>query len=235
LLPIIALLLIPSISSASMRTVKRVKRDKPVVLKKLNMDAERTTVLKGEVNEETVTPVVRDITEFDKINNKDIFLILNSPGGSVSDGISVIRAIESVKSRVICVVDVEAYSMAAIIGAHCSLLYMHKSASIMFHEAAFRIQGQETQVQSRVTFILKALEDMHKSTASALGVPFPEYRLKIMKEWWMVADEANKLGVSDGTLEELLYDYEPPPPNNDFNILPLPGRAPYRFEIFMER
>ena len=207
---VVSLLLIPSFSFAAGRIGKRVKPTKVTVIKSLKMNPERTVVLRGDIDDVSVPPVISQMVDMEEESKDEIFLILNSPGGSVTDGVALITAILSIKSPVICVIDTEAYSMAAIIASYCRKVYIHKNASLMFHEASFGIKGSESIVKSRMEFITNYLESIHKQTAEVLNMPLEEYKAKLIKEWWLDSKQAVLSGVADVVLEELVYKYDPP-------------------------
>lgn len=214
--------LIPSLVFASPRTGTRTKKDKAKVYQRVKLNPDRTVVLRGPIDPTTVLPVVDEIRMLDEEMKSDIFLIIRSGGGRVDSGLDVIATIEAVDSRVICVIDTEAYSMAALIATRCNRLYIHRFASMMFHEASFGLGGNESLVKSRIEFILSSLEDLHIDTAKVLNMPLEEYKDKIRKEWWMKAFDSVKEGVADGVIIDLLYDWTPPPPPPPF-IFPLSG------------
>lgn len=197
--------------NADADTVVQPKVEKPVkIYDHLNIDESRMLVLKGEVGEETTTPLIKKITELDEENNKPIYLIINSPGGSVVDGFALANAMDSAKSSIICAVDTEAYSMAAILVTFCDQAYIHRFATMMFHEASFGIRGSESTVSTRIEFILNYLNELHVHVAKNLGITTKDYRAKIKKEWWMTATQAAKQGLVTGIINNLKYKYEEP-------------------------
>jgi len=205
---VVSILLVPTIGFAMGRTGKRVKTTKIPLIQSVKLDPERTVVLRGAIDSVSGPSIVAQLTSLDAINDDNIFLIINSPGGSVYDGRSIITTIRSIKSPVICVIDSEAYSMAAVIAAHCNKLYIHKSASIMYHEASFSFSGTESIVKSRVDFLLKYLEDFHRETSETLNLSLNEFKTKMIKEWWMNTNQSVMAGVADVVIEKLVYNFD---------------------------
>ena len=204
--------------------VTKAHLNKPTKAKtfKLNVDNNRTVILRGPVREDNVRAIIDQMNDFSLKGNQDIFMIIDSPGGSVVDGFELIDAIRALKvnkgTRVICAVEAEAYSMAALIALFCNQTYMHKHANIMFHQAAFGVQGLANQVFSRVLFMHGYLQRLHQDIATQMGIKVEEYNDLIEDEWWMGAETAASLGIVDGVLDTLFYTAKPPQ-TNDFSIL----------------
>jgi ATP-dependent Clp protease, protease subunit len=174
---------------------------------KVNIDPERLTILKGPIDMNSSHNLVEDLRELD-LNDpkKPIYLVIDSPGGLVRGGEDIIEEMQSLDSPLICIIDRAAYSMAAIISTYCPTLYVYKFATIMFHEASYGIDGNETNIKVRQAAIQKDLNQLHADVAKNLGLSLKDYKAKIHDEWWMVADEAVKMGFATAVLDKLKYD-----------------------------
>lgn len=205
-----------TISALSLAQLPNAEADRKLAIKVINrikINEQRMLVLKGEVLPSTIDPLIEKLNDLDSISNEDIFLIINSPGGSVSDGMNLIRAMKSARSKIVCAIDTKAYSMAAIIATYCSKTYIHKYAAMMFHRATYVIQGHPEEVTSRVKFVNRYFDLLHAEIATNLHISKEEYNLRITNEWWLTAIDAAEFGIASAILNELKYTYIAPPPN----------------------
>lgn len=117
----------------------------------LEIDPDRFIKLQGEVNEKTIS-VASEIEKLYSDNDDNIYLLLNSPGGSVLYGNIVIAAIEQAKSRgieVICLSTAYAHSMAFNIMLECSKAVVLKSTSLVFHPVRIKMIGTAKDLMQR--------------------------------------------------------------------------------------
>lgn len=109
----------------------------------ITLDSKRTINLIGEVGPATI-PQAQKLLQLSETAG-DIFVLINSPGGSVAAGEVFVQAIEVAKYRgvtVKCVVPIYAASMAFVIYSHCSERYAFPAAKLLFHPAATFYQGR---------------------------------------------------------------------------------------------
>jgi len=190
---------------ASDSTKINLNKQRKVKYVKLNINNNRIVALKGPVRYGNIQSLINKIKEMNEKNNKNIFMIINSPGGSVADGLELIGVMESVKSKIYCVIETEAYSMAAIISLFCHKTYIHKYATMMFHEANLSLDESYTKFFSRAEFLKRYLKMVDKSISKQMGVSTKSYRHMSLPEWWLTAREAARYGVVDGVLNKLNY------------------------------
>lgn len=178
----------------------------------VNYNPERLVVLRGEVDDSTARPVIDRITKLDRLNpTAPVYLIINTPGGSVTSGAEIIQVMQSTTVPITCMIETEAFSMGALIAAYCDKVYIHKFAMMMFHEAQYGVQGSETMIKTRVAATQKFLDQIFADVALQLGLTLPEFRKLIKNELWLSANESVSMGLADAIIEELKYEYTPPP------------------------
>lgn len=108
---------------------------------------EQVIVLLGEIGENAANVVTEIVTK--SANKKPIWLLINSPGGSVLDGALIISAMEAAGVPVNTVCLQLCASMAAIIHQHGTKRYMLDRSLLMFHDAAGGFQGDMRHVQAQ--------------------------------------------------------------------------------------
>ena len=193
------------------------KKLKPIKIEALELDSKRTMVLKGVVEEGLISGLIQQFQKMVKEDKKDVFLVIDTPGGSITDGIKFINMMKSAKLKhkvnTICVIENEAYSMGAVISAYCHKTYMHRFGSLMWHEAAYGVQGMAYHIPKRLKFTEKYLELFDKDIAKQLGMTHKEYLEFQNLEHWLTSEEAVEQGFADAIVESFYYDAEPPAVN----------------------
>lgn len=213
-LVVTALTLMLGVSAfASDSTKVDFSKKRPVKTINLVLPSDRTVVLRGAFTAESVGSVMAKMKEMAATKKDAIYLVINSPGGSVLDGFELIDLIQSLKKgqgiKTTCIVQTEAYSMGALTALYCDKTYMQKHSSIMFHEAAYGVQGSVTQVNQRVEFISKYFDELNQDIADQMGTTKAIYTSLLTPEYWKTANDAAELGIVDGIVDQLYYTVEP--------------------------
>lgn len=211
------------ITSASAHNFGPWSPEKKAVVKHyrdIKIDTSRLVILRGMVREDRTVPIVQDMIRMEKANNrKPIYLILRTSGGYVVHGNDLINAMESIKAPIICIIDQKAYSMGAVISSFCDKVYMHKRASLMFHESWYGKEGYTSQMESFAKFLQRQSveEDMDlyhkiifrmKRKGVTPIITFEQYIYMTKVEWWLTPVQAMESGLIDGVLNNLKYEWE---------------------------
>lgn len=127
-----------------------------------------------------------------------IYIVLNSPGGSISAGESFIRYAKSFKN--IETVTIFAASMAhAIVQALPGKRYAVEDAILMAHRAKVSLSGQinDGELESRLRMIKAMVTSMEIRNANRIGVSLLTYKSKVVNEWWTYGEESVKQNIVD--------------------------------------
>jgi len=130
---------------------------------------------------------------------KDIFLYVNSPGGSVSAGLGIVDTMNHIKPDVSTVCVGMAASMGSIIlsqGAQ-GKRYALPNAEIMIHQPWGGAQGQASDIEITARHILKTRDRLNKMLAKATGKPLAQIEKDADRDFFMDALEAKKYGLID--------------------------------------
>ena len=129
---------------------------------------ERIVFLSGEVDDVTATSLVAQLLFLESEDpNKDIYLYINSPGGSVTAGMAIYDTMNYIKCDVSTICTGMAASMGAFLlaggtkGKRCSL----PNSEIMIHQPLGASQGQATDMQIAAEHILRTKEKLNKILA----------------------------------------------------------------------
>ncbi len=132
-------------------------------------------------------------------SKKDIYLYINSPGGSVSAGLGLIDTMNHIKPDVATVVVGMAASMASIVLAEGAKgkRYTLPNAEVMVHQPWGGAQGQASDIEITARHIIKTRERLNKILAKATGKPLKQIEKDVDRDFFMNAEEAKKYGIID--------------------------------------
>lgn len=95
---------------------------------------------------EAAADVVKALNEA----TEDVTLVINSPGGSVLEGLQVVNAIRNCKQKVTAKVEVMACSMGGVIALACNQLIMHKDDLLMLHNCMSCVEGNKEDLANEI-------------------------------------------------------------------------------------
>lgn len=137
------------------------------------------------------------ISELREVTARKINLRVNSPGGSVFDGITIANAIRSHPAHVTTYVDGLAASIASVIALAGNRVVMQPSSQMMIHDAAGGCFGNATEMQQMATLLDKQSDNIANAYAARAGGTSAEWREVMRAETWYLADEAVTAGLAD--------------------------------------
>jgi len=130
---------------------------------------------------------------------KDIFLYINSPGGSVTAGLSIIDTMHHIKPPVATVCVGMAASMGSLIlsqGAK-GKRYVLPNAEVMIHQPSGGAYGQASDIDITAKHILKTRDKLNKMLAKATGQKLTKIEQDVDRDFFMDAEEALNYGIVD--------------------------------------
>jgi ATP-dependent Clp protease protease subunit len=161
---------------------------------------ERVIFLVGPVNDQTANLVVAQLLFLESENpDKDISLYINSPGGSVSAGLSIFDTMQFIKPDVSTLCMGLAASMGAFLlaaGAKGKRFALPNSR-IMIHQPSGGAQGQATDIEIQAREILKLRERLNQILAERTGQPFDKIKADSERDYFMSSDESRDYGLID--------------------------------------
>ncbi len=134
---------------------------------------------------------------------KDIFMYVNSPGGSVSAGLGIVDTMNHIKPDVATVCVGLAASMGSIIlsqGAKGKRSIL-PNAEVMIHQPWGGTQGQASDIEITARHILRTRELLNKMLAKASGKPLAQIEKDTDRDFFMTSEEAKKYGLVDTILK----------------------------------
>ncbi len=161
---------------------------------------ERIVFLVGPVNDMTANLVVAQMLFLESENpDKDIFLYINSPGGSVSAGLSIFDTMNFIKPDVSTLCMGMAASMGSFLlmaGAKGKRIAL-PNAKIMIHQPSGGAQGQATDIEITAREILKTREQLNRLYADRTGQTYEKIANDMERDYYMSPEEAKTYGLID--------------------------------------
>ena len=161
---------------------------------------ERIIFLVGPVNDATANLVVAQMLFLESENpDKDISLYINSPGGSVSAGLSIFDTMNFIKPDVSTLCMGMAASMGSFLlmaGAKGKRISL-PNAKIMIHQPSGGAQGQATDIEITAREILKTREQLNRIYADRTGQAMSKIEADMERDFYMSPDEAKTYGLID--------------------------------------
>ncbi len=130
---------------------------------------------------------------------KDIFLYINSPGGSVTAGLSIIDTMHHIKPDVATVCVGMAASMGSLIlsqGAK-GKRFILPNAEVMIHQPSGGAYGQASDIDITAKHILRTRDRLNKMLSKATGQKLTKIQQDVDRDFFMDADEAKEYGIVD--------------------------------------
>ncbi|AUI85693.1 ATP-dependent Clp endopeptidase, proteolytic subunit ClpP [Vibrio azureus] len=164
---------------------------------------ERVIFLTGQVEDHMANLVVAQLLFLESENpDKDIFLYINSPGGSVTAGMSIYDTMQFIKPNVSTVCMGQACSMGAFLlaGGAPGKRYVLPNSRVMIHQPLGGFQGQASDIQIHAQEILTIKQKLNKLLAEHCGQPLDTIERDTDRDNFMSADQAVEYGIVDAVL-----------------------------------
>ncbi len=166
---------------------------------------ERVIFLVGPVNDQSANVVVAQLLFLESENpDKDISLYINSPGGSVSSGLSVFDTMNFIKPDVSTLCMGIAASMGAFLlaaGAKGKRFALPNSR-VMIHQPSGGAQGQATDIEIQAREILKLRESLNQILAERTSQPIEKIRADSERDYFLSAQESKDYGLIDQVISK---------------------------------
>ena len=164
---------------------------------------DRIIFLGEEVNDVTASLVVAQLLYLEAEDPaKDIQLYINSPGGSVSAGMSIYDTMQYIKCDVSTICLGMAASMGAFLlaGGAKGKRFALPNSTIMIHQPSGGAQGQATEIQIVADHIAKTKKMLNELLAANTGQPLEVVERDTDRDNYMTAEEARAYGLIDGVV-----------------------------------
>lgn len=134
--------------------------------------------------------------------DKDIHLYINSPGGSVSAGLSVYDTMQFVKPDISTICTGQAASMGAVLlaGGKEGKRFCLPHSRIMIHQPIAGFQGQASDIDIHAREVLQTRDRLNAILAKHTGQPLERIQKDTDRDYFMSGDDSVKYGLIDSVL-----------------------------------
>ncbi|AKC64047.1 MULTISPECIES: ATP-dependent Clp endopeptidase proteolytic subunit ClpP [Clostridium] len=166
---------------------------------------DRIIMLSEEVNDTTASLIVAQLLFLEAEDpDKDIYLYINSPGGSITSGMAIYDTMQYIKPDVstICV------GMAASMGAFLLAAgakgkrYALPNSEVMIHQPLGGFRGQATDIGIHAERILKMKKKLNTILSDRTGNPLEQVELDTERDHFLSAEEAKEYGLIDEVIDK---------------------------------
>ena len=167
---------------------------------------DRIIFLTGEIDDEMANTIVAQLLYLESEDpDKDIFLYINSPGGVITSGLSIIDTMKYIKSDVSTICVGQAASMAALILAcgEKGKRYTLPHSRIMIHQPLGGARGQATDIAIEAKEILRLREIADELLAEATGQSKEKIHEDTERDNYMEAQESLDYGLVDDIIKKI--------------------------------
>ena len=133
---------------------------------------------------------------------KDIFIYINSPGGSVTAGLAIYDTIQYIKPKISTICMGQAASMGALLLAsgEKGKRFALPHSSILIHQPMGGVKGQATEISIHAKEILRLREELNGILAKHSGQSVDKIQLDTERDFFMSGEEAVKYGIVDAVM-----------------------------------
>ena len=163
----------------------------------------RIIFLNGEINDAKAVEVVSKLLYLDSLNNNDITIYINSPGGSVTSGLMIYDTIKYLKSDVSTISIGLSASMASILlmaGTKGKRKILPHS-KVMLHEPSTKTDGKVTDVLIAANQLKETRDILSTIIINNSSLTQKQVEKELEKDFWLNCQEALKYGIVDKIIE----------------------------------
>ena len=163
---------------------------------------DRIIILFGEIDDNLSNNIVAQLLYLDSINNDDISLYINSPGGSITAGMAIYDTMNFIKSDVSTICIGMAASMGAfLLSSGCSgKRFCLPNSEVMIHQPLGGAQGQATEIKIAAERILKLKNKLNMILSHNTGRDISVIERDTERDFFMDSNEALDYGLIDKVL-----------------------------------
>lgn len=161
---------------------------------------ERIVFLAGPIDDNTANIVIAQLLFLESEDaKKDIYLYINSPGGSVTSTMAIVDTMNHVRPDISTFCVGLAASGAAIVlsAGKKGKRFILPNAEVMIHQPMGGVEGQATDIAITAKHILKTRDNLNKLLAKNTGKSLAQIEKDVERDFFMDAEEAKKYGIID--------------------------------------
>ncbi len=169
---------------------------------------DRIIFLGEDVNATTASLVIAQLLFLESEDpDREINLYINSPGGSITDGMGIVDTMNYIKCPVstICVGLAASFGAVLLANGEKGKRFATPNAEILIHQPLIGgngIAGQTTEIKIQADHMIKTREKLNKLLSDKTGQNIETIERDTERDHWMTAEEALKYGIIDGIMDK---------------------------------
>ena len=153
--------------------------------KSVELDVDNVLLLRGEISQKLATEFVYSVNMRD--NKTNLYVYLDTNGGSVDAGLQIMDEIEKYKLN--CIAH-KAMSMGFVILQTCKERLVTPYSTIMQHQISYGVGNEKAKVESYVKYIKQIGRYLSKKQAKRIGISSKEFLRRTYNDWWLYGQQA---------------------------------------------
>ena len=163
---------------------------------------DRIIFLVGEINDNNASIIISELLYLDNLSNDDIYIYINSPGGSITAGMGIYDTMQFVSSNVITIGIGICASMGAFLLACGDKRYILSNTEVMIHQPLGGAEGQATDIKIAAERIIKLKQKLNNILAKRTGKTIKRITIDTERDNFLDAKEALKYGLVDAIIKK---------------------------------
>ena len=163
---------------------------------------DRIIFLTGEINDALANIIISELLYLDNINHEDIYLYINSPGGSITSGMGIYDTMNFIESKVITIGLGMCASMAAFLLSSGDIRYALPNTEVMIHQPLGGAQGQATDIKIAAERIIKLKQKLNEILAKNTKQTIKKITEDTERDNYLSATDALNYGLIDKIIKK---------------------------------
>lgn len=158
---------------------------------------DRIVFITGEINDNSSNIIISELLYLDSISHEDIYIYINSPGGSITSGMAIYDTMNYIKSNTVTICIGIAASMASIILSSGNKRYILPNSEVMIHQPLGGTTGQATEIKIHADRIIKLRDKLNKILSKNTNTNLKKIEQDTERDYFMNSKEALEYGLVD--------------------------------------
>jgi ATP-dependent Clp protease, protease subunit len=194
--PVVEQLTTPSVKE--LPTGNTVPELKSVKVRKIEVLPEQVIMFNAQVSFNSVQATIDQLEALSARGIKEVYIVLDSPGGSVIDGATLISYMKSSDMKINTLCQGVCASMAAQIHQVGKVRLMTEKSILMFHPASSGVRGTLEEMISQLNTIKLYVDRLDAEVAARAGIKYEDFKKLVVSELWIEGVDAIDMGLTDG-------------------------------------
>lgn len=161
-------------------------------LKTIELTPNNVLTIKDTIDEASASNFIYDLNRYQ--NKSNIYVYLDTNGGSVDSGNKILREIQ--KYNMSCIAE-KAYSMGFVLFQGCDKRYITRYGKLMQHQISYGIRNEKEKINNYARFIDEIDEEINLMQARKIKMDVEEFKYRTLNEWWTFGKNTLKYNLAD--------------------------------------